>query len=227
MYDIYELNEKSLVELKEIALNLGVKKINIPKNELVNSIVEKQSVHPDIIPDKKEDDNAKTEVVAVEKPKKRGRKIATSRPDKNFNEKRLENEAATNEQSTPNEGGASDSETGEAKPKREKRPRIGKRTDVVKTTINNDAEENKVKHVSYGKRKTKAAAAETTETVENENIAKETVTEETAIVAAETEIVTGSVVEEKAEVYETAQNQAKNQTHKQTFKHSIINPYIS
>ena len=55
MYDIYELNEKSLVELKEIALNLGVKKINIPKNELVNSIVEKQSVHPDIIQDKKED----------------------------------------------------------------------------------------------------------------------------------------------------------------------------
>ena len=89
MYDIYELNEKSLVELKEIALNLGVKKINIPKNELVNSIVEKQSVHPDIIPDKKEDDNVNTEVVAVEKPKKRGRKIATSRPDKNFNEKRL------------------------------------------------------------------------------------------------------------------------------------------
>ena len=213
MYDIYELNEKSLVELKEIALNLGVKNINIPKSELVNSIVEKQSVHPDIIPDKKEDDNVNTEVVAVEKPKKRGRKIATSRPDKNFNENRLENEATTNEQSTQNAEGASDSETGEAKPKREKRPRIGKRTDVVKTTINNDAEENKVKHVSYGKRKTKAAAAETTETVENENIAKETVTEETAIVAAETEIVTGSVVEEKAEVYETAQNQAKNQTH--------------
>ena len=215
MYDIYELNEKSLVELKEIALNLGVKNINIPKSELVNSIVEQQSVHPDIIQDKKEDNTANIELSVVEKPKKRGRKIATSRPDKNFNENRLENEAATNEQSTQNAEGASDSETGEAKPKREKRPRIGKRTDVVKTTINNDAEENKVKHVSYGKRKTKAAAAETTETVENENIAKETVTEETAIVAAETEIVTASVVEEKAEVYETAQNQASNQTHAQ------------
>ena len=214
MYDIYELNEKSLVELKEIALNLGVKKINIPKNELVNSIVEKQSVHPDIIPDKKEDDNAKTEVVAVEKPKKRGRKIATSRPDKNFNEKRLENETATNEQSTPNAEGTSDSETGEAKPKREKRPRIGKRTDVVKTTINNDDEENKVKHVSYAKRKAKTAD-ETVEKVEKENVTKETVTEETTFVAAETEIVTASVVEEKTEVYETAQNQANNQTHTQ------------
>ena len=214
MYDIYELNEKSLVELKEIALNLGVKKINIPKNELVNSIVEKQSVHPDIIPDKKEDDNVNTEVVAVEKPKKRGRKIATSRPDKNFNEKRLENEAATNEQSTPNAEGASDSETGETKPKREKRPRIGKRTDVVKTTINNDDEENKVKHVSYAKRKAKAAD-ETVEKVEKENATKETVTEETTFVAAETEIVTASVVEEKTEVYETAQNQANNQTHTQ------------
>ena len=213
MYDIYELNEKSLVELKEIALNLGVKNINIPKSELVNSIVEQQSVHPDIIQDKKEDNNANVELSVVEKPKKRGRKIATSRPDKEFNEKRLENEAATNGQSTASAEVTPDSETGEAKPKREKRPRIGKRTDVVKTTITNDAEENKVKHVSYGKRKTKAAAAETTETVENENIAKETVTEETAIVAAETEIVTGSVVEEKAEVYETAQNQAKNQTH--------------
>jgi transcription termination factor Rho len=209
MYDIYELNEKSLVELKEIALNLGVKNINIPKSELVNSIVEQQSVHPDIIQDKKEDNNANVELSVVEKPKKRGRKIATSRPDKNFNENRLENEAATNEQSTQNAEGASDSETGEAKPKREKRPRIGKRTDVVKTTINNDDEENKVKHVSYAKRKTK----QTAEVVENENETKETVSEETTSVAAETEIVTTSVVEEKAEFYETAQNQAKNQTH--------------
>jgi transcription termination factor Rho len=209
MYDIYELNEKSLVELKEIALNLGVKNINIPKSELVNSIVEQQSVHPDIIQDKKEDNNQNVELSVVEKPKKRGRKIATSRPDKNFNENRLENEAATNEQSTQNAEGASDSETGEAKPKREKRPRIGKRTDVVKTTINNDDEENKVKHVSYAKRKTK----QTAEVVENENETKETVSEETTSVAAETEIVTTSVVEEKAEFYETAQNQAKNQTH--------------
>ena len=209
MYDIYELNEKSLVELKEIALNLGVKNINIPKSELVNSIVEQQSVHPDIIQDKKEDNNENVELSVVEKPKKRGRKIATSRPDKNFNENRLENEAATNEQSTQNAEGASDSETGEAKPKREKRPRIGKRTDVVKTTINNDDEENKVKHVSYAKRKTK----QTAEVVENENETKETVSEETTSVAAETEIVTTSVVEEKAEFYETAQNQAKNQTH--------------
>ncbi len=209
MYDIYELNEKSLVELKEIALNLGVKNINIPKSELVNSIVEQQSVHPDIIQDKKEDNNANVELSVVEKPKKRGRKIATSRPDKNFNENRLENEAATNEQSTQNAEGASDSETGEAKPKREKRPRIGKRTDVVKTTINNDDEENKVKHVSYAKRKTK----QTAEVVENENETKETVSEETTSVAAEAEIVTTSVVVEKAEFYETAQNQAKNQTH--------------
>ena len=211
MYDIYELNEKSLVELKEIALNLGVKNINIPKSELVNSIVEQQSVHPDIIQDKKEDENAKVEMSVVEKPKKRGRKIATSRPDKNFNEKRLENEAATNEQSAQNAEGASDSESGESKPKREKRPRIGKRTDVVKTTINNDDEENKVKHVSYAKRKTKAAAGAV-----EENTTKEATTEETTTAAIiETEIVTTSVVEEKAEVYETAQNQANNQTHTQ------------
>ncbi len=221
MYDIYELNEKSLVELKEIALNLGVKKINVPKNELVNSIVEKQSVHPDIIQDKKEDDNVKAETAVSDKPKKRGRKIATSRPDKNFNEKRLENEGATNEQSKQNTENQStgDSETTstETKPKREKRPRIGMRTDVVKTTINNDDEENKVKHVSYGKRKAKTAATtetlENAEKVENENAAKEAVTEEYTTASSETEIVTTSVVEEKAEAYETAQNQANNQTH--------------
>ena len=31
MYDIYELNEKSLVELKEIALQLGIENINHTK----------------------------------------------------------------------------------------------------------------------------------------------------------------------------------------------------
>ena len=85
MYDIYELNEKSLVELKEIALQLGVENVNLPKNELVYCIIDQQAVHPDIIKDKKEkDDSTATEAAAVEKPKKRGRKIATSRPDKEF-----------------------------------------------------------------------------------------------------------------------------------------------
>ena len=49
MYDIYKLNEKSLVELKEIARKLGIENINISKEELVYSIIDQQAVHPDII----------------------------------------------------------------------------------------------------------------------------------------------------------------------------------
>ena len=163
MYDIYELNEKSLVELKEIALQLGVDNVNLPKNELVYCIIDQQAVHPDIIKDKKEkDDNTATEAVVVEKPKKRGRKIATSRPDKEFMENKEKEDAA--EQSAQKAESQDTNESGDTKPKREKRPRIGKRTDVVKTTINNDDEENKVQHVSYAKKKSKASASETSET---------------------------------------------------------------
>ena len=49
MYTIQGLNEKSLVELKEIALRLGIENINVPKEELVYSIIDQQAVHPDTI----------------------------------------------------------------------------------------------------------------------------------------------------------------------------------
>ena len=213
MYDIYELNEKSLVELKEIALQLGVENVNLPKNELVYCIIDQQAVHPDIIKDKKDDNNA-TEAAVVEKPKKRGRKIATSRPDKEFMENKDKEDAV--EQSAQKTENQDSNEGGDAKPKREKRPRIGKRTDVVKTTINNDDEENKVQHVSYAKKKGKTTASETTET---ETKIKETIKEEAkeidntvaeSTIIEETEIINTSTVEEPAENYETAQNQTAN-----------------
>ena len=53
MYDIYGLNEKSLVELKEIAIQLGIENVNITKEELVYSIIDHQAVHPDIIKESK------------------------------------------------------------------------------------------------------------------------------------------------------------------------------
>ena len=53
MYDIYGLNEKSLVELKEIAIQLGIENIDITKEELVYSIIDHQAVHPDVIKEKK------------------------------------------------------------------------------------------------------------------------------------------------------------------------------
>ena len=189
MYTIQGLNEKSLVELKEIALRLGIENINVPKEELVYSIIDQQAVHPDTIKEIK--DNDKT--VATEKPKK-GRKVATSRPDKKenagvFAENRKD--AAKSENKNEVTDSQDGTTTSEIKPKREKRPRIGKRTDVVKTTINNNDEQNKVQHVSNGK-------PENTETKENNNVTSEIVTTEENI----------SVVEEKTEVYETKKNKS-------------------
>lgn len=212
MYDIYELNEKSLVELKEIALQLGVENINLPKNELVYCIIDQQAVHPDIIKeDKEKDDSAKAEVIVAEKPKKRGRKVATSRPDKEFMENKDKEDVT--EQSAQKTDNQDTAENGDSKPKREKRPRIGKRTDVVKTTINNASEEDKVQHVSYTKKKVKTTASETSET---ENKVRDTAKEVEEVVAEsiaveEVEVISTSVVEETSEVYEVTQNHTDNQ----------------
>ncbi|MBR5202795.1 MAG: transcription termination factor Rho [Clostridia bacterium] len=187
MYDIYGLNEKSLVELKEIALKLGIENINVPKEELVYSIIDHQAVHPDIIKEVKSNDSKNA---ATDKPK-RGRKVATSRPDKKENaellaEAKEAKEAEKKSETTDNQDSTPSSE---AKPKREKRPRIGKRTDVVKTATNNNDEQNNIQHVSY---------------VKKENIA----TKDTNITTSETitNIETVAIVEEKAEAYETKRN---------------------
>ncbi len=183
MYDIYGLNEKSLVELKEIALKLGIENINVPKEELVYSIIDHQAVHPDIIKEVKSNDNKN---VAADKPK-RGRKVATSRPDKKENAELLAEAKATEKKDETTEN--QESNSSETKPKREKRPRIGKRTDVVKTTINNNDEQNKVQHVSYSKK-------ENVETKDTNITTNEIITNEETV----------AVVEEKAEVYETKRN---------------------
>ena len=189
MYDIYGLNEKSLVELKEIALKLGIENINVPKEELVYSIIDQQAVHPDIIKEVKSNDSKNA---TTDKPK-RGRKVATSRPDKKENAEFLAEAKAANaveKKSEPTDN-QDENPSSEAKPKREKRPRIGKRTDVVKTTINNNDEQNKVQHVSYGKK-------ENAETKETNSTANETITNEETV----------AIVEEKVEVYETKRNKA-------------------
>ena len=187
MYDIYGLNEKSLVELKEIALKLGIENINVPKEELVYSIIDHQAVHPDIIKEVKSNDNKN---VAADKPK-RGRKVATSRPDKKENAELLAEakEAKETEKKSESTDNQDSSHSSEAKPKREKRPRIGKRTDVVKTTINNNDEQKNVQHVSFGKK-------ENAETKDTNITTSETITN----------VETVAVVEEKAEVYETKRN---------------------
>ena len=204
MYDIYGLNEKSLVELKEIAIQLGIENIDITKEELVYSIIDHQAVHPDVIKESKKNDSKDSAKANVEKPK-RGRKVATSRPDKKENAEiiaaaKIEaNTTESKDEATDNQENTASSET---KPKREKRPRIGKRTDVVKTTINDDEEQNKVQHVSYEK-KTKAENKETNDEVQSET----TISEETNI-----------IVEEKAAVYETKKGRPRTNKKKEFIK---------
>ncbi len=204
MYDIYGLNEKSLVELKEIAIQLGIENIDITKEELVYSIIDHQAVHPDVIKESKKNDSKDSAKANVEKPK-RGRKVATSRPDKKENAEiiaaaKIEaNATESKDEATDNQENTVSSET---KPKREKRPRIGKRTDVVKTTINDDEEQNKVQHVSYEK-KTKAENKGTNDEAQSET----TISEETNI-----------VVEEKAAVYETKKGRPRTNKKKEFIK---------
>ncbi|MBO7460131.1 MAG: Rho termination factor N-terminal domain-containing protein, partial [Bacteroidales bacterium] len=167
MYDIFELNDKSMAELKEIALKLGVENVNAPKENLVYNIIEKQAA------------SQGTPEVA-EKPK--------GRPGRKKKEP-IENEIVTpptNIEETP---------AAEA-PKRGRRPRIGKRTDVIKTTFeNNDDEREQTRHVSYPK--PKPAVVD----VANE-ILNETNDEEPEIPEAEPIEPVESMVEEKQEVYE-------------------------
>ncbi len=172
MYDIFELNDKSMAELKEIALKLGVENVNAPKENLVYNIIEKQAV------------SQGTPEVA-EKPK--------GRPGRKKKEP-IENEIVTpptNIEETP---------AAEA-PKRGRRPRIGKRTDVIKTTFeNNDDEREQTRHVSYPK--PKPAVVD----VANE-ILNETNDEEPEIPEAEPIEPIESMVEEKQEVYEVKPQQ--------------------
>ncbi len=126
MFDIFELNDKSSDELRDIATGLGIGNQELPKEELVYKIVERQQAQV-------QETGSDTSVVA---PKPKGRpgrkkKIATSNP-----EAEPVAEAAADE----------NKET-----KRAKRPRIGKRVDAIKTTFDNESDdESKTRqHVSY------------------------------------------------------------------------------
>ena len=122
MYDIFELNDKSMAELKEIALKLGVENVSVPKENLVYSIIEKQS-------------GSQETPAVVEKPK--GRPGRKKKVDVEVEAK----EEAPAEPVKPIE---------EEAPKRGRRPRIGKRPDVIKTTFENVGEDGeKPHHVSY------------------------------------------------------------------------------
>lgn len=188
MYDIYELNEKSLVELKELALQLGIEKINMSKEDLVYSIIDQQAAHPNIVIEKKNDDNTAKTDSSNEKPKKRGRRVATSVPEKRTKEKQSTTSKETAD--VPTETADSQNNNEETKPKREKRPRIGKRTDIIKTTIDNNSEQNKVQHISVSKQQ-EPQKEESSSIIEISEYKENTI----------------SIVEDKAEIYETTSQQ--------------------
>ena len=171
MYDIFELNDKSMAELKEIALQLGVEKVSVPKENLVYSIIEKQSA-------------GQESAEAVEKPKGRpGRKKKTIETAPENTEENIVAEA----------------------PKRGKRPRIGKRTDVIKTSFENNSDEgDKTRHVSYPK--PKPAVVDVANEILNESNEEEP---EMEYVAPVEEVE--PMVEEKQAVYEVKQPQQQPQ----------------
>jgi len=71
MYDILELNQKTVVELKELAKKLEIKKFQkLKKEDLIYQILDHQAIRPEVVKEEKE----KT---TDQKPKARGRKPAS------------------------------------------------------------------------------------------------------------------------------------------------------
>lgn len=189
MYDIFELNDKSLVELKEIGLKLGLEDVNMPKENLVYSIINKQN-------------SSETPAVAA-KPKGRpGRPrkvVAPEQPVAEVKPAEIEKPAETAAETT--------AEAAAEAPKRGRRPRIGKRLDVIKTTFENIGEEVKAFHVSYPR--PKPAVVDVANEILNENNDEE----------PDNEVVTPAIeeqapmFEEPQAVYETKQPKRQFEEH--------------
>ena len=193
MYDIFELNDKTMSELKEIASKMGVEDVNQPKENLVYSIINKQATLPD----------GKAPEV---KPKGRpGRK-----------KKVVEAEPVT----TPEPVVVEEKKQEVEAPRRGRRPRIGKRPDVIKTSFENNSDEgDKTRHVSYPK--PKPAVVDVANEILNENNEEETeIPEVEPITKAEYVERTENVepeepmFEEKQAVYEIKQ-QPTQQRHEE------------
>ena len=187
MYDIFELNDKSMAELKEIALKLGVENVSLPKESLVYSIIEKQS-------------SSQETPAVVEKPKGR-----PGRKKKVVEEGKVEEAAVV---APVEEAPAAEAPVAEA-PKRGRRPRIGKRTDVIKTTFDSSSDEREMtRHVSYPK--PKPAVVDIANEILNENNE-----EEPTIETPEVDETFPPMFEEKQEVYEVRPQQPQPQPQQQ------------
>ena len=115
MYNIFELNEKSLNDLKFIATELGIDDENMDRGQLIYEILDHQVDHPDI---KK-----------TEKPKKQKTKAEKPEPKKAELNKTVEKPAPKEPEAEPVKEPvipALEEPKAEAQSKRTKRPRISK-----------------------------------------------------------------------------------------------------
>ena len=93
MYNIYELNDKTLEDLKMIAIELGIDDEGRSKQQLIYDIIDHQVEHPeDFRKMKKESASAKEGGDKEAAPKKRGRKRKGETPE-NTEKKEVHNES--------------------------------------------------------------------------------------------------------------------------------------
>ena len=118
MYNIFELNEKSLDDLKIIATEMGIDDENRDRTQLIYDIIDHQVDHPDI---KKSEKPKKKQKTKNDKPEPKPEPVAETpkEPKKPKEEPVKEPVAPVAEATEP-------SNNGEAQPKRNKRPRIVK-----------------------------------------------------------------------------------------------------
>ena len=155
MYDIFELNDMSFAEIREIAMKLGLESTNVEKEHLIYNIINKlESGYEEKLEEGNEE--KKEEVPEVDnKPKGRpGRKkkIATTNSDTLDENKDITVPEPETKDETP-EVVPDEKEAAAVveAPKRAKRPRIGDRTNVVKTVINSTESDKPGQRVSYPK----------------------------------------------------------------------------
>ena len=192
MYDIFELNDKSMTELKGIAKKLGLEDVNQPKENLVYIIINKQATMPD-------------DKAAEVKPKGRpGRK-----------KKVVEPEVVTAPEPVVVEEKTQEEKQDVEPPRRGRRPRIGKRPDVIKTSFeNNNDEGDKARHVSYPK--PKPAVVDVANEILNENNEEEAeIPEVEPIETVEPIENVEPMFEEKQAVYEVKPQQQAQPKHEE------------
>ena len=203
MYNISELNEKSLAELNEIAAGMNVANAGSDRDALIRNIIDHQSVE---VKDMNESlfslngEEAST-------PKRRGRTPKIK-------------EAADAE-----EKHAEEVADDEARPKRAKRPRI---TKAVKTFINAEEEQDKVQHIDFNEPEKAATKTETTAEPAAEPVMEQAVEPVTELVTLSVDDETGNEVteEEKEEKIEGDKVSYETGKTEESVEKTVEEPYV-